>query len=59
VLVQLAFKPQAFVPEPSKPPRAAENLKYVAGKDFLPYEELKGAAACQRRAGWQPGRRGG
>ena len=59
MLAQSAFRPQAFAPEPSKPPRAAENLKDVAGQDFLPYEALKGAAARPRRAGGPPGRRAG
>lgn len=47
---QAAFKPKPFVPEPSKPPRAADNLKYVAGKDVLPYEDLKRALARCHRA---------
>ena len=37
------FTPKPFVPELTKPPRVAENLKYVPGKDVLPYEELKSA----------------
>ena len=37
------FTPKPFVPEVTKPPRMAENLKYVPGKDVLAYAELKSA----------------
>ena len=36
------FVPKPLVAEPALPPKVAENLSYIPGKDVLPYEQLRG-----------------
>lgn len=49
------FTPKPFVPEVTKPPRVAENLKYEPGKDVLPYAELKSAPRGLAQTGAREG----